>query len=429
MIECSKRHSHDWTTCPFAHPNEKARRRDPRKVHYTGVFCPYIRQGQDCPHGENCPCSHNTFEYWLHPSRYRTQFCNIAASCNRNVCFFAHSIEELRVPGNTNSDPVSYNPNMMNPDHQSMFLSFGESGPMSGSMNLGVSFSAQARQILDQLLTARRLSSTGVRGPLTAADDLSEIHTLNFLIGEHSRSAGISETNPILQSQFMNSLFSALFDEVCRLPVSQTTDRERLLKLLRWMYVQVVQNREPTGNLDPNLTLNPVPPLSLDIPPQQQFQQSLTRIPESVEAQPTMPPLLQIPQLRSTASFDGGMRSWSGGNIQFSPVTTVGGDDLRNSNESANTRMSGTTRLSLSSLNRSSNESFQSFDRLASGSAGGVILSRHQQFPSVVHTGVPGAGGNVFSVSSALDQDDVAQIPEFLYADWMSQNQASGPGQ
>lgn len=30
--------------------------------------------------------------------RYRTQLCNEPASCRRKVCFFAHTVEELREP-------------------------------------------------------------------------------------------------------------------------------------------------------------------------------------------------------------------------------------------------------------------------------------------------------------------------------------------
>lgn len=37
---CSRAYSHDWTECPFAHPGENARRRDPRKFHYSCMPCP-----------------------------------------------------------------------------------------------------------------------------------------------------------------------------------------------------------------------------------------------------------------------------------------------------------------------------------------------------------------------------------------------------
>lgn len=36
------------------------------------------------------------FEYWLHPRRYKTEMCLFRANCDRLVCFFAHSAEELR---------------------------------------------------------------------------------------------------------------------------------------------------------------------------------------------------------------------------------------------------------------------------------------------------------------------------------------------
>ncbi|KAK9787486.1 hypothetical protein WJX73_002040 [Symbiochloris irregularis] len=95
---CSKRFCHDWTVCPFAHPGEKARRRDPRVFNYTGIACPEMKKDNNCPRGDSCPYAHNVFEYWLHPTRYRTQLCNDGERCARHVCFFAHSLEELRVP-------------------------------------------------------------------------------------------------------------------------------------------------------------------------------------------------------------------------------------------------------------------------------------------------------------------------------------------
>jgi hypothetical protein len=51
-----------------------------------------------CPRGDTCPYAHNVFECWLHPSRYRTPLCNDGINCKRTVCFFAHTLEELRVP-------------------------------------------------------------------------------------------------------------------------------------------------------------------------------------------------------------------------------------------------------------------------------------------------------------------------------------------
>ncbi|KAG0489634.1 hypothetical protein HPP92_006497 [Vanilla planifolia] len=92
---CSRAYSHDWTECPFVHPGENARRRDPRKYSYSCVPCPDFRKGS-CLKGDACDYAHGVFECWLHPSQYRTRLCKDETSCNRRVCFFAHKPEELR---------------------------------------------------------------------------------------------------------------------------------------------------------------------------------------------------------------------------------------------------------------------------------------------------------------------------------------------
>ncbi|KAL3819816.1 hypothetical protein ACJIZ3_005721 [Penstemon smallii] len=92
---CSRAYSHDWTECPFVHPGENARRRDPRKFHYSCVPCPEFRKGA-CRRGDMCEYAHGVFECWLHPAQYRTRLCKDGTSCNRRVCFFAHTQEELR---------------------------------------------------------------------------------------------------------------------------------------------------------------------------------------------------------------------------------------------------------------------------------------------------------------------------------------------
>ncbi|OIT01644.1 PREDICTED: zinc finger CCCH domain-containing protein 20-like [Nicotiana attenuata] len=93
---CARGRSHDWTECPYLHPGEKARRRDPRKYHYSGTACPDFRKG-NCLKGDGCEFAHGVFECWLHPARYRTQPCKDGVSCKRRVCFFAHSADQLRV--------------------------------------------------------------------------------------------------------------------------------------------------------------------------------------------------------------------------------------------------------------------------------------------------------------------------------------------
>lgn len=92
---CSRAYSHDWTECPFVHPGENARRRDPRKHHYTCVPCPEFKKGT-CAKGDSCEYAHGVFESWLHPAQYRTRLCKDETGCPRKVCFFAHKPEELR---------------------------------------------------------------------------------------------------------------------------------------------------------------------------------------------------------------------------------------------------------------------------------------------------------------------------------------------
>ncbi|CAG9467867.1 unnamed protein product [Pedinophyceae sp. YPF-701] len=94
---CTSTIPHDWTSCPFAHPGEKARRRNPLLCNYAGVPCPDSRKGR-CQRGEACPYAHGVFECWLHPLRFRSQMCKDGPRCERPVCFFAHNLQELRVP-------------------------------------------------------------------------------------------------------------------------------------------------------------------------------------------------------------------------------------------------------------------------------------------------------------------------------------------
>ncbi|PON60005.1 Zinc finger, CCCH-type [Parasponia andersonii] len=93
---CPRMRSHDWTECPYAHRGEKAQRRDPRKYNYSAIVCPAFRNGACCSKGDACEFAHGVFEYWLHPARYRTRACNSGQLCQRKVCFFAHTPEQLR---------------------------------------------------------------------------------------------------------------------------------------------------------------------------------------------------------------------------------------------------------------------------------------------------------------------------------------------
>jgi hypothetical protein len=55
------------------------------------LHCVYnCGQGMSCGRGVDCPFAHSVYEYWLHPTRFRTQMCKKGNQCNRTLCFFAH---------------------------------------------------------------------------------------------------------------------------------------------------------------------------------------------------------------------------------------------------------------------------------------------------------------------------------------------------
>ncbi|KAE8658192.1 Zinc finger CCCH domain-containing protein 20 [Hibiscus syriacus] len=133
---CARGKSHDWVECPYAHPGEKARRRDPRKYHYSCNPCPDFKKGS-CWKGDSCEFAHGVFECWLHPDRYRTQLCKDGLGCKRRVCFFAHSPDQLRVVESADSYDGSRSPSCAKPLPFSPPVSprVEPSPPMSRSMS------------------------------------------------------------------------------------------------------------------------------------------------------------------------------------------------------------------------------------------------------------------------------------------------------
>ncbi|CAL5095912.1 unnamed protein product [Urochloa decumbens] len=180
---CARARSHDWTACPYAHPGEAARRRDPRRVAYTGEPCPDFRRrpGAACPRGNACPFAHGTFELWLHPSRYRTRPCRAGAACRRRVCFFAHAAAELRAGG---KDDGVGSPMSLSLSPKSTLASLWESPPVSpveGRVMRWVDAidepaDAEAAEVEELMLAMRELSfrkaaaSAPVLPPVTEED-------------------------------------------------------------------------------------------------------------------------------------------------------------------------------------------------------------------------------------------------------------------
>lgn len=95
---CSRPGRHQWDECPFAHPTENARRRDPRIFSYSCHECPSYRNTGFCAKGDSCEYSHGIFEARLHPDSFRTVQCKDGSKCRRKICFFYHSEDERRTP-------------------------------------------------------------------------------------------------------------------------------------------------------------------------------------------------------------------------------------------------------------------------------------------------------------------------------------------
>ncbi|CAH8325117.1 unnamed protein product [Eruca vesicaria subsp. sativa] len=174
---CSRAYSHDWTECPFAHPGENARRRDPRKFHYTCVPCPDFKKGS-CKQGDMCEYAHGVFECWLHPAQYRTRLCKDGTGCNRRVCFFAHLKEELRPlyasTGSGLPSPRSSSASTMDMASVLNMLPGSPSAPLSPSGN-GVSSMGWPQQNIPALhLPGSNVQLSRLRSSLNARDIPSE---------------------------------------------------------------------------------------------------------------------------------------------------------------------------------------------------------------------------------------------------------------
>jgi hypothetical protein len=64
ILPCPQRSTHTWSLCPFAHANERLRRRplyreDRPGPLYRADLCPAVRAHQECPMGRECGFAHN----------------------------------------------------------------------------------------------------------------------------------------------------------------------------------------------------------------------------------------------------------------------------------------------------------------------------------------------------------------------------------
>ncbi|GFP87783.1 zinc finger CCCH domain-containing protein 29 [Phtheirospermum japonicum] len=206
---CSRAYSHDWTECPFVHPGENARRRDPVKYSYTCVPCPEFKKGS-CGKGDACEYAHGVFESWLHPAQYRTRLCKDETGCSRRVCFFAHRPEELRPlyastgSGLPSPKPISGSPmdlSMLSPlslglpksSTPPMSPAVGCSSPMGGGGGGGGGWQSKAGLTPPAL----QLPGSRLKTASSARDvELEKIRTqMASLSSPYSRTGDLNPTN------------------------------------------------------------------------------------------------------------------------------------------------------------------------------------------------------------------------------------------
>lgn len=215
---CCRAYAHDWTGCPFVHPGENARRRDPRKFHYSCMPCPDHKKGT-CRRGDLCEYAHGIFECWLHPSQYKTRLCKEGRSCMRRVCFFAHTPDEQRPLNMSTGAAVSsskvdamdftaasnLSPSSFSPTSPSTFAALKYL-----SSNNSHSLVPWPRQTIPNFHSS--LQASCLRSSLNARDISSEDLTGLWDFGFQQRRPPLNEPSPLSQPLYNGSstnLFSS----------------------------------------------------------------------------------------------------------------------------------------------------------------------------------------------------------------------------
>ncbi|KAK1567193.1 hypothetical protein Q3G72_009215 [Acer saccharum] len=215
---CTRSRSHDWTDCPFAHPGEKARRRDPHRYHYSGTVCSEYRRGGGCSRGDDCEFAHGVFECWLHPSRYRTEACKDGKNCKRKVCFFAHSPRQLRIlpeiPTSPKYSPV--NPNSKNHHHCCMFCHNSVNSSSPTSTLLGMSQMPRSPSLSPPLSPVKHSFSS----PISRYNNTTDGRLSKFSYSSGAESAAMTYKDVL--NELMSSLDTLNFTEVSSPNMSAT---------------------------------------------------------------------------------------------------------------------------------------------------------------------------------------------------------------
>eukprot|EP01038_Epipyxis_sp_PR26KG_P005408 gene5408-7495_t len=101
VSKCKEKANHDKRMCIYWH-TKADKRRNPFEILYTCSECPYYTDANPCEAGDNCLKAHNMLERMFHPDLFKISKCQRGPNgslCERgNLCAFAHSEEDHRVP-------------------------------------------------------------------------------------------------------------------------------------------------------------------------------------------------------------------------------------------------------------------------------------------------------------------------------------------
>jgi hypothetical protein len=101
VAKCKEKANHDKRLC-FHYHAKGDRRRNPFEIQYTCSECPNSTETNVCENGDGCLKAHNMLERMFHPDLFKISMCQRGPNgshCERgNLCAFAHSDEDHRVP-------------------------------------------------------------------------------------------------------------------------------------------------------------------------------------------------------------------------------------------------------------------------------------------------------------------------------------------
>lgn len=100
--KCKEKNNHDKRMCVGYH-TKGDRRRNPFEIPYTCTEClTSTTETTTCPDGDGCLKAHNMLERMFHPELFKISMCQRGPNgshCERgNLCAFAHSEEDHRIP-------------------------------------------------------------------------------------------------------------------------------------------------------------------------------------------------------------------------------------------------------------------------------------------------------------------------------------------